>query len=163
MLLLLALVCVMTVRMLNRLPDSIVYLVKSEATFFQLVPVGRRIAAATPQARLEAAVQELIAGPTGAEQARGLTSEVPEGTRIHQLTLQGGTVVVDLSSSFAQGGGTAMMTSRLNQLFYTLTQSAEIDEVSLLIDGVPVRHFSGEGLLVPQPWRRPAGEGLPTW
>jgi spore germination protein GerM len=63
LLLLLALVSVMTIRTLNRLPDTLVYFVRSEPTFLQLVAVGRKVAARTPKERLEAALQELIAGP----------------------------------------------------------------------------------------------------
>lgn len=153
----------MTIRTLNRLPDTLVYFVRSEPTFLQLVAVGRKVAARTPEERLEAALRELIAGPTDAEEARGLASTIPEDTRVHALTLTGSTVTVDLSAAFEQGGGTAMMSSRLNQLFYTLTQPAEVNEVSLRIEGVAVQRFSGEGLLVPQPWRRPEGRDLPSW
>ena len=62
LLLLLILVSVITIRMLNRLPNSIVYYVKSQETAFTLEGVRRRFDADAPEKRLEAALQALIEG-----------------------------------------------------------------------------------------------------
>lgn len=163
LLLLLALLGVLVLRTLNRLPDSIVYFVRSEATSMTLEPVGRRSQAGNAQGRLEGALRALIAGPTLEETARGLSSAVPPDTRVLGLSRSGDLVTVDLSSEFEAGGGTALMTARLEQLFYTLSQPRDVARVSLLVEGERVTVFSSQGLLIANPWRRPEGEALPRW
>ncbi len=159
LLLLLILVSAITIRMLNRLPNSIVYYVKSQETTFTLESVRRRFDADTPEARLEAALQALIEGTDEA----GLSSAFPADTEVRGLELAANTVTVDLSTEFAQGGGTASMLGRLNQLFYTLSQPADIERVSLRIEGESVEVLGGEGILVPQPWIEPEERTLPSW
>lgn len=163
LLLLLVLSGVLVMRTLNRLPDSVVYFVRSEATTMTLEAVGRRGQGGDTEARLEAALRALIAGPTPEEERRGLSSAVPRDTRVLGLSQSGDLVRVDLSPEFEAGGGTAMMVGRLEQLFYTLSQPREVERVSLLIAGEPVTVFSAQGLMIANPWRRPEGEALPRW
>lgn len=163
MLLLLALVTALSVRTLNRLPDSVVHFVRDEGGSFRLQAVGRRSNGNTTEARLRTALQELIEGPSQSEVARGLSSSFPAGVEVRRLLIDARHVEVDLSAEFALGGGSAQMRARLNQLFYTLTQPSEIDSAALYIEGQPVRVFSGEGLLVARPWRREAHPKDPVW
>ncbi|MDQ3397462.1 MAG: GerMN domain-containing protein [Deinococcota bacterium] len=149
---------VLLVRTLNRPPDSVIYFVRSEATALGLEPVARR-----GQGGLEGALRALIAGPNAEERARGLSSAIPEETAVLALTLEGDLVTVDLGATFGEGGGAALMTARLNQLFYTLTQPGEVTRVSLYIGGERVTVFGSEGLLISNPWRRPEGDELPRW
>ncbi len=158
LLLLLTLVSVITVRMLNRLPNSIVYYVKSQETAFTLEGVRRRFDADTPEKRLEAALQALIEGTDEA----GLWGAFPADTEVRRLELDGKTVTVDLSEAFTEGGGASML-GRLNQLFYTLTQPTNVERVSLRIEGESVEALGGEGIPVPQPWIEPEERTLPTW
>ena len=159
LLLLLVLVSAITIRMLNRLPNSIVYYVKSQEATFTLEGVRRRFDADTPEKRLEAALGALIEGTPQA----GLSSAFPPDTQVRGLELDGETVTVDLSDEFTQGGGAAPMLGRLNQLFYTLTQPTNVRGVFLLIEGESVEALGGEGILVPQPWTEPEERTLPTW
>ncbi len=159
LLLLLILVSAITVRLLNRLPNSIVYFVRAQDAAFTLEGVRRRFDAKTPEARLKAALQALTKGTPEA----GLSSAFPPDTEVRGLELRGETLIVDLSSEFAQGGDRALMLGRLNQLFYTLTQPLNVSSVSLRIEGEPVEVLGGEGLLVPQPWVEPGERTLPTW
>ena len=159
LLLLLILVSAITVRMLNRLPNSVVYYVKSQETTYTLEGVRRRFGADTPEARLKAALQALIEGTDEA----GLSSAFPPHTEVRSLELDDATVKVDLSAAFAEGGGAATMSGRLNQLFYTLTQPTTISSVSLRVEGERVEALGGEGILVPQPWVEPEERTLPTW
>jgi spore germination protein GerM len=163
LLLLLALVSALIIRTLNRLPDSIVYFVRSENGTMTLEGVGRRSGGGDGEARLRQALEALIAGPTPQEQARGLSSAIPHETQVLGLERSNDLVSVDLSKAFEEGGGTAMMRSRLNQLFYTLTQPRGVERVALHIAGERVRVFSGEGLIVANPWRRPPDAPLPRW
>ncbi len=163
LLLMLALVTVLTVRTLKRLPDSLIYLVSSGETSFSLEAVGRRSNLSDPQERLKYLLQAMISGPTDKELARGLHTAFPADTRLLDVRLVAGVAEVNLSANFAQGGGTSRMQSRLNQLFYTLTQAKGVEAVSLRIDGEKVTLFSQEGLIVDNPWYRQAYPGLPSW
>lgn len=163
LLLLLALVAVITVRTLQRLPDTVVYLVRSDATSFTLEPVYRRAGRGGPLAQAERQVAALAAGPTPDEAARGLSSAVPADVRVLHADLESGTLVLDLDGSFERGGGTASMTARLQQLFFTLTQPSAVDAVALRIEGGEVQVFGGEGIMVDNPWRRDDHPEVPTW
>jgi spore germination protein GerM len=141
-----------------------VYFVRDAGTYFTLEPVTRTVSLseAGDEALLEVALTVLREGPTGAERARGLRSAFPPDARLHALRVEGGEVAVDLNAAFAAGGGTALMQGRLFQLLYTLSEPETVSQVWVAIEGERVRAFSGEGILLEQPWRRPSG-GLPRW
>lgn len=162
LLLLLALVGVLASRTLQRLPDTVVYLVRDEGAGFTLEAVHRRLRPADPLDAARAAVGALAAGPTADEAARGLASEVPPATDVLRAFWEAGVLVVDLDADVLAGGGTSSMVGRLAQLTYTLTQPAGVDAVAVWIDGRPAEVWGGEGLMAAWPWRRPAG-GLPRW
>lgn len=163
LLLLLALVAIITVRTLQRVPDTLVYFVRDQGTSFTLEPVKRRLGRLAPTERLRLQLAELVRGPSAAEAGRGLLTSVPQGSTVLGASLDGGVLRVDLSGPFESGGGTASMLGRLNQLFFTLTQSADVTAVRLQVEGRDVEAFGGEGIIVPQPWVREAGVGLPVW
>jgi spore germination protein GerM len=141
-----------------------VYFVRDAGTYFTLEPVTRTVSLseAGDEALLEVALTVLREGPTGAERARGLRSAFPPDARRRALRVEGGEVTVDLNAAFAAGGGTALMQGRLFQLLYTLSEPKTVSRVRVAIEGERVRAFSGEGILLEQPWRRPSG-GLPRW
>lgn len=162
LLLLLALVSVLSIRTLRRLPDTIVYFVASERDHFRLERVGRVSRATDDKARARAALDALIAGPSEEEKATGLFSSLPDETRVLSVELEDSRLSADFSQDLTQGGGSADLLGRLNQILYTLSQPASVDEVTLLIEGKPVSAFGGAGILVPQPFKRVSDE-LPIW
>lgn len=162
LLLLLALVGSLTVRTLNRLPDTTIYLVRDEGTTMTLVPVHRRFRPDDTAAAARAAVEALARGPDAEEAARGLASEVPAGTRVRSVRTEAGVLVVDLSNEAVAGGGSASMIGRLAQLAYTLTQPSGVDAVELRVEGARLDAWGGEGVMTAWPWRRPDG-ALPRW
>lgn len=101
-----------------------------------------------------AAVRALLAGPSEAEEAAGVSTAVPDGTSLLGVTIENGLATVDLSGEYESGGGSASMFVRLAQLTYTLTQFASVDEVTFTLEGEPVEVFSGEGILVDHPMTR---------
>ncbi len=164
LLLLLALVAALTVRTLHRLPNTVVYFVTSDGTSFHLAPAYRRGGGrGGVAARAERQVAALAAGPTPGEAAQGMSSAVPADTRVLGVQLHGTTLTIDLSAAFERGGGSASMIGRLDQLFYTLTRPDGVDAVSLQVEGRPVTTFAGEGILVPNPWRRKDHPRDPAW
>ncbi len=164
MLLLLALVSVIVVRTLQRLPDTVVYFVRDGGTTFTLESVFRqtRSGASDVEATSRRALAALVDGPTSEERARGLVSEVPRDVTVHDVRLRGRLLEVDMGGAFASGGGSASMFGRLYQVMYTLTHPNDVDEVALFLDGQPLRVLGGEGLMVDHPWSRPPG-GVPAW
>lgn len=162
LLLVLGLVGALSFRMLGRLPDTTIYLVRDLGGPMTLEPVHRRLRPAEPAAAARATVEALARGPQPDEAARGLASEVPGTTVVRGAWLRDGVLVVDLSADVVGGGGSASMQGRLAQLTYSLTQPNGIDALQLLVEGRPVDAWGGEGIMVAWPWRRPAG-GLPRW
>lgn len=163
LLLLLVLVATITVRTVGRLPDAAIYLVRSDEATFTLERVTRRLDARGPEALAGAAVAALAEGPTAAEAEAGLSSEVPADTRVREAELDDGRLRVDLHHAFAEGGGSASMRGRLQQVQWTLTQPAGVEEVVLELDGRPLTVLGGEGVMVARPWRRPPDGTLPRW
>lgn len=163
LLLLLTLVSVIVVRTTQRLPDTTVYFVRDQGTSFTLEAVYRRVGKSGVAERVARQIAALADGPGATEGARGLSSSVPTATRLLGVDLDDGVLSVDLNAAFEQGGGSAAMFGRLNQLYFTLTQPSDVDAVRLAIEGKPVTVFSAEGLLLDDPWLRSQHASLPVW
>jgi spore germination protein GerM len=163
LLLVLALAVFFSYRTLRQLPNVVVYFVKSGETSFTLEPGYRKESVRGLEQQLSVAMQRLIDGPNASETQRGLTSAVPKATKLLGLNVQDNQVIVNLSKEFESGGGLSDIQGRLNQVFYTLTQPSKINTVSLQIAGKPVSVFSGEGMIIDNPWTRPSRNVLPSW
>lgn len=163
LLLLLALVAVLSVRTLGRLPDATIYLIRSETTAFALEPVPRRLGNRDSGDFARLAVAALAEGATSGEAEAGLSSAVPPDTEVRSARLEDGVLTVDLSAAFDVGGGTASMRGRLEQVRWTLTGPTSVEAVELWLAGEPLRVLGGEGLLVETRWRRPEDGRPPRW
>ena len=119
-----------------------VYFVRAQ----KIAAAGRSVPApGTPDAALRA----LLAGPrAGVEHDLGLTSSIPTGTTLNGVTLAGTVATVDLSQSFASGGGSQSMQARVAQVVFTVTQFPGLDRVRFRLDGTAVTAIGGEGLMV---------------
>ncbi|MDQ3957583.1 MAG: GerMN domain-containing protein [Actinomycetota bacterium] len=113
-----------------------------------------RLAEVTPPRFGTAAVEELLAGPNAEEASVGFGTAIPEGARLHGLTVEDGLATADLSSEFESGGGSLSMRLRLAQLVLTLTEFSTVDAVAIEIDGEPVDVFSSEGIVIEDPLTR---------
>ena len=105
-------------------------------------------------APVAAALALLVRGPSAAERAGGLVSQIPAGSRLRGVRLKGGVASVDLSSRFASGGGSATMFARLAQVVFTATQFPDVHGVRFLLDGRAVTTFSSEGIVLRGPQMR---------
>lgn len=128
-----------------------VYLIRDER-----VGVGGRTVEASDdtQALLLAAMSELVEGPTPEETEFGLTTTIPEGTRVNGVEVADGFATVDLSREFESGGGSLSMLLRVAQVVCTATQFEGIDAVAFQLDGEPVEAIGGEGVIVDPPLTR---------
>lgn len=119
-------------------------------------PVRRTIESTPAVAR--AALTELLDGPTADERAAGLSTAIPRGTTLRDISLSDGVATVDLDGTFDDGGGSASMLGRVAQIVATLTRFPTIDRVAFRIDGAPVEAVGGEGVVVDPPVGRGAIE-----
>ena len=104
-----------------------------------------------------AALKALLAGPTRAERAAGLRTEIPPGTRLLGVSVANGVAQVDLTSDYEAGAGSRPLQLRLAQVVYTLTQFPTVTRVRFAIDGTPV---SGSGIGLDHPVGRGAYKAL---
>jgi len=92
------------------------------------------------------AVRALLAGPTAAERAAGLSSAVPAGTTLRSISIASGLATVDLTGTYDDGGGSLSMQARVAQVVFTLTRFTAVERVSFRLDGTPVTALGGEGV-----------------
>ena len=116
-----------------------------------LVPVLRTEPRDSAVAR--AAMRVLLAGPSVSERAASprIATAIPAGTRLLGVRISGSIATVNLSPSFASGGGSFSVRGRLAQVVYTLTQFPTVTSVRFQLNGAPVTVFSGEGVVLTGP------------
>jgi spore germination protein GerM len=119
-----------------------------------LVPVFRQASASGDANTL--AIELLLQGPTADETAGlpAMHTAIPEGTTLLGLRVDSGVATVDLSGEFDDGGGSASMFARIAQVVFTVTRTAQVDEVAFFMDGEPVTVFSSEGIELDRPQTR---------
>ena len=80
-----------------------------------------------------AALQAMLAGPSGEESGAGIRSDVPSGTRLLGLEIHDGIAFVDLSTGFRGTGAIAPIL--FGQVVWTLGQFSTVDKVVIKVDG----------------------------
>ncbi len=88
-----------------------------------------------------AVVGELIKGP----QEDGLSTTIPEGTRLLDINIADGLCTVDLSREFRDNhwGGSSGEILTVYSLVNTLTQFSTVDQVEILIEGQKIDTLAG--------------------
>jgi hypothetical protein len=99
-----------------------------------LVAVLREIPGTKSVAK--AAVNTLLAGPTSGEKGRSITTVVPAGSQLLDLSIDKGVATINLSAEFMSGGESSSVQTRLGQVTYTLTQFPTVKSVVFQIEGV---------------------------
>lgn len=132
-----------------------VFFTRSEGNAIVLAEVPRTVPGGDPRTVLAAALTELLGGPTGEEQARGLVTQIPAGTRLRGVRIEGGVARVDFSREIESGGGSASMLGRMWQIVYTATQLRAASHVQILIEGEVRESMGGEGVIIASPLGRP--------
>jgi hypothetical protein len=88
-------------------------------------------------------IERLLEGPTNAESAAGLHSEIQPGTHLLGLTIDDGVATVNLDGAFTSQETPAIAVGSLSQIVYTLTQFDSIDGVRFEVEGTPLTNFGG--------------------
>lgn len=137
-----------------------VYFVRSDAAHHKgsLAAVHRPASRGPVETRVDAALRSLLDGPdkAGRDGERDLITEIPAGTALLGVQVGGGIVTVNLSKTYATGGGSASMLARVWQVVYTATQFPEAPAAQILVDGRRVEALGGEGVMIGAPLRRQA-------
>lgn len=139
---------------LERQSDVEVFFVRFDAPHRKgsLTAVRRAAPRGSVETRLDAALRALLAGP----RERDVVTEIPPGTGLLGVRIEGSTATVNLSKAYATGGGSTTMLARVWQVVYTATQFPATPAVQILIEGRRVDALGGEGVLIGSPLRRPA-------
>ncbi len=119
--------------------DVLVYFARDEA-------VATAGATVPDPAVAGGAMTALLAGPDEVASDAGMSTEIPDGTRLNSVVIDNGAATVDLSGEFASGGGSLSMQLRVAQVVFTLTQFDSVDEVDIRLDGEAVDGIGGEGV-----------------
>jgi spore germination protein GerM len=153
LLLLLALSAAISIRMAQRLPNSVIYFVRDAEDHFELARAYRRVPRRPLEQQVRARLEALIAGPRPHEADAGMVTSVPETVQVLDVSVRGGTAYINLSAAFDDSVGLASDMARLQQVRYTVVQIADIEAVSLLLEGDPLTLYGSDGLMLEQPWQ----------
>lgn len=121
----------------------------------QFRTVERNLPEGTPEQELTDAAEALLAGPTKREAATEVetTSQIPEGTEVRAVDLDGDTATVAVTPEFTRGIPTdpaartrserAEIDARLAQVTYTLTQFPGVERTKVVAGGRAVEPGGG--------------------
>lgn len=134
----------------QNLKEVKVYFTKSKSPGELLfVTISRKIS--KEDSVVSATLKELLLGPTKNEELMGIMTEIPVGTRLIRAEESEDEVLVDLSSQYLTGGGSAAMQLRYLQIYKTLKKICPLKKIYLNIEGKSLKTIGGEGLEVTQP------------
>lgn len=112
--------------------------------------VRRKYSSKSGETKLKFSIKSLLKGPTRKESAKGIYSEIPQGTKLLSIEETPERVTINLSGDFEQGGGTDGLYKRLFQLIKTSNKNTTA-EVYLYINGKQADVVGGEGIMLNQP------------
>lgn len=103
---------------------------------------------------LSDALAALFAGPSSAEQKKGLISLIPPGTRLLSATVKNGMATLNISDEFRfNQHGIEGYLAQLAQIVFTATTFPTVDTVQFLIDGQKLDYLT-EGVWIGTPLGR---------
>ena len=127
-----------------------IYFTKSKAPEeLSLILVPRKVS--KEDSIVSVALKELFLGPTKSEELRGIMTEIPVGTRLIKVEESEDEVLVDLSSQYLTGGGSAAVQLKYLQIYKTLKKICPSKDIYLNVEGKSLKTIGGEGLEVTQP------------
>ena len=113
--------------------------------------VNRKCDTSTEKSCFYFAIKELLSAPSSWEKSKkGLSSEIPAGTKILSIREGANTILIDLSPSFESGGGAESTYIRVHQLIKTAQANTKLP-VYLYINGKQADVIGGEGIMIKQP------------
>lgn len=126
--------------------ETVIYLIGPDA----LVAVPRR---ASPPVTAVEMLRVLVEGPTAAEIAAGIRTDLPTDTTVVRVGRRGSTAIVDLGGG-VEALGTEGGISAFAQMVYTLTELPQFDRVVFRLNGRRIEVPTGDGGLTSAPVSR---------
>lgn len=103
-----------------------------------------------PGSTVRTAVTDLLKGPTAAEKAKGIRTQIPPKVPVLAITVVNGVATVDLGARFAVFAAADRLNARLSQLVLTVDAVPGVRSVRLKIEGgTPYGLFPGVDLTRP--------------
>ncbi|HVL33530.1 MAG TPA: GerMN domain-containing protein [Actinomycetota bacterium] len=115
----------------------------------RVFPVQRRVPSAATTA--EAVMRALLDGPTTRERARRITTAIPTGTRLLDVTVRDRLADVNLSREFQAPAAHDEIVLRVAQVVFTLIALPHVSQATFRIDGEPVDVVTASGTTVHRP------------
>lgn len=100
--------------------------------------------------KIRFAITSLVNGPRPEEKQKGVYTEIPLGSEVVNITELADKVIVNLNSTYVNGGGADSLYKRLYQLIKTAKLNTSLP-VYLYIDGQRADVVGGEGIMISQP------------
>jgi spore germination protein GerM len=99
-------------------------------------------------------VKMLLDGTTEAEEARGVTTLIPEGTVLINAAMRGSTAVLNFNENFMFNSyGAEGYLAQLRQIIWTVTEFPGVRNVQFLVEGQRIE-FLGDNIRLDQPISR---------
>lgn len=133
---------------------SVLYFINvDESGTISLVPITRTVY--YKDSPLTKTMQSLLSGLSASELNRGLISLIPEGTKLHGISIKDSIAYIDFNemlkfNSFGEEG----LKASLKQIVFTSTEFSTVKGVQLLINGTIEKYLSTEGVFVGKPLTR---------
>lgn len=115
----------------------------------KLVSVGREVSTRLTSA--ETALRALLSGPDAREHQRGITTEIPDDTRLLSVEILDQIADVNLSREFQSPAPSGSILLRVAQVVRTTASIAGVTAVRFSIDGEPVSVVTDSGRSVGRP------------
>lgn len=103
---------------------------------------------------LNAALENLIKGPTPKEKDRGFITAVPAGLKVRGISINGRTAEIDFSSAIEEGAAGDILIKRVQQIVYTSTQFENINSIVIKINGQRRKSMGSDGFSISGPLKR---------
>jgi spore germination protein GerM len=98
----------------------------------------------------QAALKELLGGPTAGDLRRGLSSALPPGLHAELVSVEAGAARVDVSAELVQVRGEQQLLA-IAQIVLTLASTKTVVSVRFDLDGSPIQVPISDGSLVERP------------
>jgi len=101
------------------------------------------------------AIGALLSGPSTEERKKGLTSLIPDGTRLISILVRGSTAYLNFNEQFQfNSHGVEGYVQQLRQVIWTATEFESVKDVQILIDGRRLDYLGPEGIHIGKPLGR---------
>ncbi len=100
------------------------------------------------------ALQSLVRGPNAEEKQRGITTLIPEGTKLLSVTIRNSIAFINFNENFMFNTyGAEGYLAQLRQVIWTATEFPSVTSVQILIEGNKT-DFLGENIRIGSPISR---------